>query len=318
MKFISIFKQNVKLDLGLGWYCENVAGSRGEHIVPNALKKDNWKENPSVPFNMISYMGIPIFWPDGEVFGTFCMLDNKEKQYPEIFMELLKSLREIIQNDLQSILLYEQAKTDLIKKDFQLREIHHQVKNHFNLLISTISLQSFKNQPNDRINSVLSDIQSRIAALAVIHDKISYSMNLENVLLGEYLTELGKHILNNLSKFEIKFNCTAPQISVTADISVPCGLILNELITNSIKYAFENISSPEINVILEKCDDEKVILNYFDNGRGLPPGFDFKNLNSLGMKMIKHSVLRLDGSFQIYNGKGFHLATIFKIPDNNL
>ncbi len=169
----NIFEQNLKLDLGLGWYCENVAGTRSELVISNANKDDKWKENnPSIPFNMISYMGIPILWPDGEIFGTFCMLDSKEHKYSDIYKELLVSLREIIQNDLQSILKHAQMENDLVIKDSQLREVHHRVKNHFNLILSTIYLESIKDQDDNSLKNVLSDIQSRISAISIIHDKL--------------------------------------------------------------------------------------------------------------------------------------------------
>lgn len=104
----NIFNKDDKFELGAGWYCECVAGQRSEVVLPNALNDEHWKkENPSLPFNIISYMGIPITWPDGEVFGTFCVLDSKENPYSQQYRDLLKSLREIIQEDLKSTLEYQ-------------------------------------------------------------------------------------------------------------------------------------------------------------------------------------------------------------------
>jgi c-di-GMP phosphodiesterase len=246
----NIFSKEMKFTLGTGIYCEHVIGTRKQNIVPNALKEDYWKENPSVPFNIISYMGVPIFWPDGEVFGTFCMLDNKENHYSELFNELLNSLKEIIQNDLNSLLMYQKAKNDLINKETQLKEIHHRVKNHFNLLISTLHLQSSLGKGEMNFESALGDIQSRISAISVIHDRLYHSMNLEHVSLGDYLKELGKHIISLISSSEIEFECNYKTVMVDAKVSVPCGLILNELITNSLKYAFNENSKPKFQLKL--------------------------------------------------------------------
>jgi two-component sensor histidine kinase len=310
----NIFEPQLKLELGLGWYCENVTGTREQLVLPNALKSEKWKDNnPSIPFNMISYMGMPILWPDGEVFGTFCMLDKKENQYSEIFKDLLYSLREIIQNDLKSVMLYKQAQDDIQSKEAQIREVHHRVKNHFNLLISTLSLQSMLDTKNNNIESIIADIQSRISVISAIHDNLYRSANSEKFSLGKYLEELGKHILNTLQKRIVTFNCRSDNIVVPANVSVPCGLILNELITNSLKYAFENTYNPMINLIVEKLSEEEIKLIYKDNGIGLPVNFDIDNVSSLGMLLIKQSVIQLGGSFKIINENGFVFEMKFKI-----
>lgn len=310
----NIFEKSAKFELGAGWYCENVAAQRNELVVENALASEEWKDNPSVPFNMISYMGIPIFWPDGEVFGTFCMLDNKENQYSEEYKALLKSLKEIIQEDLKSIMRYRQAQKDLENKDYQIREVHHRVKNHFNLLINTISMQSFLGSHQNSEN-ILSDIQARIFAVSSIHDKLYHSLNLESVSLGEYINELGKYIIGNLGRKEISYNCTSDDITVKTDISLTCGLLVNELITNSLKYAFEGIDRPEIKITLS-AEKDNIRMVYKDNGCGLNSDFNIESTESLGMILIKQLVLQLGGSHKIYNDNGFVFENIFPLFGN--
>lgn len=310
----NIFEPQLKLELGLGWYCENVAGTRNQLVLQNALTSDEWKEdNPSIPFNMVSYMGMPILWPDGEVFGTFCMLDNKENKYSGLFQDLLSSLREIIQNDLKSIILYRKAQNDLQNKEIQIKEVHHRVKNHFNLLISTLSLQSLIDSENKNIESIVADIQSRISAISLIHDNLYHSTNSEMFSLGNYLTELGKHILKTLQKRFINYSCQSDEIVVSSNISVPCGLILNELITNSLKYAFEKTYQPVINVFVHNRGEGIISILYKDNGTGISEGFSLESSSSLGMLLIKQSVLQLNGSYEIKNDNGFVFEMNFKI-----
>lgn len=93
-----------KAELRHGLYCENVIGKQAPLLVPDARKDPLWDDNPDVDLNMISYMGLPIIWPDGEVFGTVCLLDNKENQYDERFMRLLDLAKEHIESDLKLIL----------------------------------------------------------------------------------------------------------------------------------------------------------------------------------------------------------------------
>lgn len=89
--------------LGSGLYCETVINSNGKLLVPNALSDEKWKNNPDIKLNMISYLGFPILLPDGKPFGTICVLDNKENTYSEIYENLLKNFREIIQSQLELI-----------------------------------------------------------------------------------------------------------------------------------------------------------------------------------------------------------------------
>ncbi len=88
---------------GSGLYCETVINSNDKLLIPNALTDDKWKNNPDIKLNMISYLGFPILLPDGKPFGTICVLDNKENAYSEIYENLIKNFREIIQSQLELI-----------------------------------------------------------------------------------------------------------------------------------------------------------------------------------------------------------------------
>jgi len=89
--------------LGSGLYCEAVINTNDKLLVPNALNDEKWKNNPDIKLDMISYLGFPIFLPDGTPFGTICVLDNKENAYSETYENLLKNFREIIQSQLELI-----------------------------------------------------------------------------------------------------------------------------------------------------------------------------------------------------------------------
>lgn len=93
------YKAHEKADLGLGLYCETVMETRAELLVPNALDDPEWENNPDVELNMIHYFGVPLIWPDGSVFGTVCVLDNKTREHPDIYRKLLWHLKGIIEGD---------------------------------------------------------------------------------------------------------------------------------------------------------------------------------------------------------------------------
>lgn len=307
----NLFKPKNKFELGLGWYCETVAGTRKELLVTNALKSEEWKNNPSIAYNLISYMGMPILWPDGEVFGTFCILDTRENNFSEEHKELLKSLLEIIESDLRSTLLYEQTKSDIIQKELELREVHHCIKNQFNLLLSTIYIQQ-QNHP-DNLELIISDIQARIKSISLLHDKLCHSVNMNELSLWDYLNELGKFILDTVTKEKINFKCFSDPLIICSRVSITCGLLLNELITNSVKHAFKGIPSPEIEVSIKRIDSGHISFIYKDNGTGIPEGKRLLNSNTLGTRFIEQEVKQLEGVYEIENNNGFEFRAVLKV-----
>ena len=88
---------------GSGLYCETVIKNKNKLLVPNALKDENWKENPDIKLNMVSYLGFPILFPDGSPFGTICILDTKENNYTDAYEKLIEKFRNIVQSDIQLI-----------------------------------------------------------------------------------------------------------------------------------------------------------------------------------------------------------------------
>ena len=97
------WKRDEVAPLNGGTYCETVMVTRQLLLVPDALQDDVWKSNPDIELGMISYLGLPIAWPDGEIFGTICVLDNKRNEYSEVYRKLLSHCRDVSQADLRSL-----------------------------------------------------------------------------------------------------------------------------------------------------------------------------------------------------------------------
>jgi len=97
------WKRDEVAPLSGGTYCETVMASRQPLLVPDALQDEVWKSNPDIELGMISYLGLPIDWPDGEIFGTICVLDNKRNEYSEVYRKLLSHCRDVSQADLRSL-----------------------------------------------------------------------------------------------------------------------------------------------------------------------------------------------------------------------
>src|ERR1700737_4194149 len=97
------YERDAVSSLNTGLYCETVMKTRQPLLVPDALLEEQWKSNPDVKLGMISYLGFPIRWPDGEIFGTICVLDNKRNEYSELYRKLLLQWRDVLQADLRSV-----------------------------------------------------------------------------------------------------------------------------------------------------------------------------------------------------------------------
>lgn len=141
------YNKGEKAELCSGLYCETVAGNKSYLLVPNALKDPQWKENPDIELKMISYLGFPIIWPDGEVFGTICVLDNKENHYNNQYIKLIELFKDNIEKDLQIILEEQKLKKELEDRKIaeeNLRKTKTMYRELFNNMGSAVVIYSVK------------------------------------------------------------------------------------------------------------------------------------------------------------------------------
>jgi len=205
----------------------------------------------------------------------------------------------------------EQIKTSLKEKEILLREIHHRTKNNMQVLSSLLGLQA--NQVNEKkYKDLLKDSQERIKAMALIHEKLYQSKDLTKIDFGTYVDTLVKGLISShASKFgQIKVETQFDDILIGIDNGVPCGLIINELVTNSLKYAFSPDGSGTIVLTLRSIAENEVGLTVSDDGIGIPDDFDFKSTESLGLHLVKILVERqLHGSIELnkINGTKFYI-----------
>ncbi len=272
-------------ELGLGLYCETVVGKRKQLLVPNALTDSRWRSNPDVDLNMISYLGIPILWPDGEVFGTFCVLDKKENEYNDEYIELLHNLKEIIENDLKNILHTAEAAKDLAQSELELRELRHRVKNEFNMLVSFIELYGIEEGVDYSSTQIADELKSRINAISHVHDLFMPSRSGASFSLKEYSRTLCREIMKSVP-FEINITLHGDPCPLPEKKLISIGLLLNELIVNSVKHGITGINNPEIDIGFLQSGDT-VHISYRDNGkekknkRATGKGFGILIINAL-------------------------------------
>ncbi|MBD2313525.1 PAS domain S-box protein [Desertifilum sp. FACHB-1129] len=217
-------------------------------------------------------------------------------------------------------------------KEVLLKEVHHRVKNNLQVISALFSLQAESIQ-DLKVKSVLQDSENRVRSMALIHETLYRSTNLGQVNFSQYIYRLANSIFMTSSTHygHIQLNYDLAAVSLNLETAVPCGLLLNELITNAIKHAFPNKRVGEILISLKQLPDSlelatselainpaqtrppkpKYELKIRDNGIGLPPNFAIENLQSLGLKVAYDLALQLRGTLDLKTQGGTEFRLIF-------
>lgn len=202
-----------------------------------------------------------------------------------------------------------ELQNSLEEKNVLLQEVHHRVKNNMQVISSILSLQSTYVRDEDTIN-ILRESQNRIRAMAAIHEKLYRTKNFSDIKFSSYVQNLAQNIIETyeLSNKTVELSCKLDEVFLTLDVAIPCGLIINELITNSLKYAFNNKEKGLITVDLIN-QKEKVVLRIADDGIGLPSDIDFRKTESLGLQLVSTLIEQIEGTIEREKREG----TAYKI-----
>jgi len=205
------------------------------------------------------------------------------------------------------------VKASLKEKEVLLRELYHRTKNNMQVIVSMISLQS--NNIKDK-NSVIifNETTNKINSMALVHEKLYQTKDLSRLDLKDYFTDLFSLLKDSYQEMSerVILKTDMEQIMVTIDTAIPCGLIMNELISNIFKHAFPGDQSGNIQISLKMVhDDIEIIVR--DNGIGFPSGLDYRNTNTLGIRtVIALAEQQLLGSFEYVRDSGTQFKVIFK------
>jgi two-component sensor histidine kinase/tetratricopeptide (TPR) repeat protein len=197
----------------------------------------------------------------------------------------------------------------LTEKEWLLKEIHHRVKNNLQFIISLLNIQSAY-LDNDVAVRAIKESQSRMHAMSLIHQKLYQSDEIAVIHMERYIRELISYLRDSLTVMShIHFDLQIDDIELEATQAAPIGLILNEAVTNAIKYAFPNGNAGIITIKLLYTDTEELLLSIADNGIGLAK--EAKQPDSLGMVLIETLTDQLDGKLSINSDKGLTIAILF-------
>ncbi len=194
----------------------------------------------------------------------------------------------------------EQVKRSLAEKEILLDEVNHRVRNNLQIIISLLGLQSAQ-ADNEEVSRILGESVDRIRTMSLIHNRLYQADDLTCIDLGEYIRDLTGELFssyrNRLS--DINLALDVEEVSLPVNKAIPFGLIINELLTNSFKYAFPDGMRGEISVELKLDGEGEMTLIISDNGIGFPTDIDIENTKTFGLQIVNALVLQVDGSLEI-------------------
>jgi PAS domain S-box-containing protein len=292
-----------------GYTEKEVLGMSIMHIMPKQYK-DHGQEKPGY-VNLVGNIGKTV-----ESYG----LRKDGSEFPlEISTAAWKTEEEmfysiIIRDITERKSVEKQIEASLKEKEMLLREIHHRVKNNMQVISSLLWLQSGYIKDKKYLE-MFRDSQNRITTMSLVHEKLYMSKDLANIEFKEYIRDLVNGLFQShgvkAETIELKIN--VGNVLLGIDHAIPCGLIINELITNSLKYAFSDKRKGEIKVSLHINHENMVELIVSDNGMGIPSDLDFRKTESLGLRLVTIlSEDQLHGNIDLDRSRG----TEFKIKFN--
>ncbi|MBW1834294.1 MAG: hypothetical protein JRI62_05815 [Deltaproteobacteria bacterium] len=213
----------------------------------------------------------------------------------------------------------EQIKESLSEKEVLLREIHHRVKNNLQIISSLFRLQTADIR-DEHDMEIFKESQSRVRSMALIHERLYQSKDLAKIDFAEYTPKLVSHLLSlyAIHAETITLDISVDDVFLSIDIAVPCGLIINELVSNCLKHAFPESTKGKIRVELRMTEDlpvqnkrssKMVTLIVSDNGVGFQKKMDFCSTETLGLELVTTLVKQLNGTIELDRSRG----TEFKI-----
>ncbi|SEM80856.1 Two-component sensor histidine kinase, contains HisKA and HATPase domains [Mucilaginibacter gossypiicola] len=240
-------------------------------------------------------------------------IKQKEINHQNVSLFSLLNEKEKLIEDKDDLLNRQQ---DLLtEKEWLLKEVHHRVKNNLQIVMSLLYTQSAYLQNTDARDAIR-DSQNRVQAISIIHQKLYSKTNVATIVMADYITDLVRYLYTcyDCGRRKIRFKENLDHVNLDISQAVPMGLILNEAITNSIKYAFGK-DGGEISIDAQLSVLETITLRITDNGKGLSPNFNLAETASLGMEMMRALSKQLGGSFEIRSQSGVTVLVKFKVEN---
>lgn len=244
------------------------------------------------------------------------ILRSKVSVFVDLFRKTrtLATMNRAMESEIEDRL--KQLKASLREKEILIKEIHHRVKNNLQVISSLIDLQAAR-QADPDIQVLFRDARDRVRSMALVHEKLYQSEDLAQTELSAYTKNLMSELFlaHGEQSRTVSLELELEPVLLPVDMAIPCGLILNELATNSLKHAFGGREGGTIRITLGRADGGRVRLVYHDDGRGLPPGLNWQATSSLGLRLIRMLSDQLGAELELRKGPGTTFDIRFALDD---
>ncbi len=232
--------------------------------------------------------------------GILEVCATKRRLFSEDDQHFLQAVANILALAIDRHRAETQIKESLHQKEILLREIHHRVKNNLQVISSLLALQE-EHISDPGMRQVFKESQQRIRAMALLHQQLYKSASLASVEMVPYIQDLVSYLKRLYDTFEqgIAFETQLEDVSLEIDRAIPFGLLLNELISNALKYAFPHNRAGTIRIKLAKNECNQLVLMVSDNGVGLPAGIDIHQSTSMGLQLVSGLARQLDATLEL-------------------
>lgn len=207
----------------------------------------------------------------------------------------------------------ESLRKSLEDKELLLKEINHRTKNSLAVILSLLNIQE-NDLSNGNAKSYLIDIQNRIKSMSMIYDRLSRTEGASRLNFSDFINSLANHLFHSykMDPVKVKLNIDVPEVYVDINLMMPCGLIINELVSNAFKYAFPDDKEGEVSIELHKRENGEITLVVKDNGIGIPSNLDDeRNAKSLGLQIVSALTNQIHGRLELLQDDGTQFRITF-------
>jgi PAS domain S-box-containing protein len=297
---------------------EEIIGKNLGMLLPESIRSDhsehinNFGKSEIVSKGMKERSEITGLRKNGDIFPAEANISQVEIDGRQIFTAILRDVSEqkLIENKLRE---------SLKEKEILLQEVNHRVKNNLQVILSLFALQGESTDDPERI-AMLSEIRLRIQSMAMIHEKIYKSERLGQINFHQYVKDLTTEIFHtySTSSGSVRLNLEVAPVSLEINRAVPFALILNELTSNALKYAFTAKEKGNLSISLKLEKDKLLLLTVCDDGIGIPKKIQFSNTKTLGLRLVRVLTRQLNGKAELkenpYCKKSRGTMFVFRFP----
>ena len=218
---------------------------------------------------------------------------------------VFKGSRDILRDVTEKKIINDELRISLKQKEVLLKEVHHRVKNNLQVISSILNLQSSYVEDKKTLD-ILRESQNRVKSMSFIHENLYRTKDFNKIDFTEYIENLTKSMIHSYqySENNISLILDLDNVLLSIDISIPCGLIINELLSNALKYAFPIKKTGTILISVKKQSNKRIQIIVEDNGVGYTKGLDSENEGSLGMLLVRTLIEQIDGKIELLKHSG--------------